>query len=62
MADEKKKRKVTAAGRVGKNPSQSVATKVDSDKYRSGGAKPKAKKGAIARKPFPKIRAKKTTD
>jgi len=63
MAEERKKiRKARIAARVGKNPTANVETSLDSTKYRSGGAKIKAKKGGIVRKPTAKIRYKKTHD
>lgn len=63
MAEERKSiRKTRVAARAGKNPSKSVETSLDSSKYRGGGAKPKASKGKVIRKPTPKIRYKKTTD
>lgn len=63
MAEERKKiRKSRIAARVGKNPNANVDTSLDSTKYRAGGAKLKAKKGGIVRKPTAKIRYKKTHD
>ena len=63
MAEERKKTtKTRVAARAGKNPTANVDTTLDSSKYRSGGAKAKAKKGGIVRKPSAKIRYKKTHD
>lgn len=60
MAEERKKiRKTRVAARVGKNPTGNVETSLDSSKYRAGGAKIKAKKGGVVRKPTAKIRYKK---
>lgn len=61
MAEERKSiKKTRIAARVGKNPSANVETTLDSTKYRAGGAKIKAKKGGVIRKPSAKIRYKKT--
>jgi len=61
MAEERKKiRKTRVAARVGKNPTGSVDTTLDSTKYRGGGAKPKARKGGVIRKPSAKIRYSRT--
>jgi hypothetical protein len=61
MAEEKKKiKKTRIAARAGKNPNASVETSIDSSKYRAGGAKSKAKKGGVIRKPTAKIRYRKT--
>lgn len=48
------------ARRAGKAPGQAVKTTLASSKYRSGGAKPRAKTGGIIRKPISPIRYKKT--
>jgi hypothetical protein len=61
MAEERKKiRKTRVAARVGKNPKGNVDTTLDSTKYRAGGAKLKAKKGGVIRKPTAKVRYSKT--
>lgn len=67
MADDKKKVKRKRVGaRAGKadiaTRSSGVETTLTGSKYQSGGAKMKAKKGGIIRKPTAKIRYKKTTD
>jgi hypothetical protein len=60
MAEKKKIHKARIAARAGKDPSANVDTSLDGSKYRAGGAKGKAKKGGIVRKPSAKIRYSKT--
>lgn len=54
------KGKTRIAKRAGKAPGQAIKTTLASSKYRSGGAKPRAKQGGIIRKPISPIRYKKT--
>jgi len=56
----KKKGGSRVGARAGKNPQANNETTFDSSKYTSGGAKPRAKAGGIARKPTAKIRYKKS--
>jgi hypothetical protein len=64
MATKKKSYKKVGA-RAGKadlaTKSSGVETSLTGSKFQSGGAKMKAKKGGIVRKPLAKIRYKKTT-
>jgi hypothetical protein len=64
MAAKKKSYKKVGA-RAGKadlaTKSSGVETSLTGSKFQSGGAKMKAKKGGIVRKPLAKIRYKKTT-
>lgn len=52
-------RKKTPGAHVGKSPQKAVNTAVTEDKYESGGAKLRKKKGGYVRKPKPPIRYKK---
>ena len=63
MAEERKKiRKTRVGARVGKNPTGSLQTTLDSSQYRGGGSKIKASKGKVIRKPSSKIRYTKKSD
>lgn len=53
------RRKTTPGARAGKSPQKQVRTSVTEDKYESGGARMRKKKGGYVRKPKPPIRYKK---
>jgi hypothetical protein len=60
MAEKKPaKARTRIAKRAGKAPSAAIKTTLASSKYRSGGAKPRAKQGGIIRKVAAPIRYKK---
>lgn len=65
MAEMKKPKRKRVGARAGKadiaTKSSGLETALTGSKYQSGGAKMKAKKGGIVRKPTAKIRYKKTT-
>jgi hypothetical protein len=65
MAERKRTGRKRVAARAGKadlaNRTSGVETSLSGSKYQAGGAKARAKKGGIIRKPVPKIRYKKTT-
>jgi hypothetical protein len=52
------RRKQTAGARAGKSPQKQVRTSIAEDKYESGGAGLRKKKGGYVRKPKPPIRYK----
>jgi hypothetical protein len=53
------KSRTRVAKRAGKTPGAAIKTTLASSKYRSGGAKPRAKQGGIIRKTIAPIRYKK---